>query len=106
MGEPILKEKGIGYFMGISGASLLGGSGENIGMAVVGLKPWSERSGSDMTSMAIEARLRAKYGQNPNASVNFFALSQAPANVSSMDTSRDSWSLSSVIPVLSTSTPL
>ena len=78
LGEPILKEKGIGYFMGISGASLLGGSGENIGMAVVGLKPWSERSGADMTSMAIEARLRAKYGQNPNASVNFFALPAIP----------------------------
>ena len=78
LGEPILKEKGIGYFMGISGASLLGGSGENIGMAVVGLKPWSERPGSDMTSMAIEARLRAKYGQNPNASVNFFALPAIP----------------------------
>lgn len=78
LGTPILQEKGVAYFMGISGASLLSGSGENIGMAVIGLKPWDERAGKEMTGMAIEDRLRAKYGHNPNADVNFFALPAIP----------------------------
>ncbi len=78
LATPILAERGVAYFMGIAGASLLGGSGENIGMAVIGLKPWDERKGASMTASAIEERLRARYSDNPLASVNFFALPAIP----------------------------
>lgn len=78
MGEGVLRQKGIQYYMSIAGASLLGGSGENIGMAVIGLKPWSERTAPDLSLSAISDNLRLKFGENPDAEVDFFALPSIP----------------------------
>ena len=78
MGEGVLRQRGIQYYMSIAGASLLGGSGENIGMAVIGLKPWSERTAPDLSLSAISDNLRFKFGENPDAAVDFFALPSIP----------------------------
>ena len=67
----ILKEPGVSEVMSISGVSMIGGTGENVGMAIVVLKPWDER-GSEEYSTKILNRLRAKLSAFPDADVQLF----------------------------------
>ncbi len=67
----ILEEPGVSEVMAITGVSMIGGTGENVGMAFVVLKPWNERS-SDEYSTKILNRLRAKLSQFPDAEVQLF----------------------------------
>ena len=78
LGKSVLKMDGVKYYIGISGASLLGAGGENIGMGVVGLQDWKKRTQPDLSLNAIMSNLRKTLGQNPWASVNFFALPAIP----------------------------
>jgi len=67
----ILKEPGVSEIMTITGVSMIGGTGENVGMAIVVLKPWGERS-SEEYSTKILNRLRAKLAEFPDADVQLF----------------------------------
>ncbi len=76
--DDILKTEGIQYVMGINGESLLGGAGENIGMLVIGLKPWAERKTSALSMSAIQEKLSAAYRSDPERTIDFFALPPIP----------------------------
>lgn len=78
MSEEILKMDGIDFVIGVAGESMLGGSGENIGLAAIGLAPWSERTNKDLSIEAITAKLMEKFSKNPFASVDFFAMPSIP----------------------------
>lgn len=78
MGSEILQVNGISYFMGIAGESLLGGAGENIGMAVIGLKPWSERTTKELSIESINEKLAERFVSNSEMTVDFFALPAIP----------------------------
>lgn len=67
----ILQEPGVSEVMTISGVSMIGGTGENVGMAIIVLKPWDER-GSEEYSTKILNRLRAKLSAFPDADVQLF----------------------------------
>ena len=58
--------------------SLLGGSGENVALCVVGLKDWSLRKSKDLSIEAISRRLREEYLGFKNADINFFAPPPIP----------------------------
>lgn len=76
--EQALKMPGIRYFISVAGFSLLGGSGENVALGVVGLDPWSERTSKKLSIEALTAGLIEKFGQTPGAEVNFFAPPSIP----------------------------
>ena len=78
MSDEILKVPGVKYFIGIAGNSLLSAGGENIGMGVVGLKPWDERKEKALSLESINARLSALFADNPYASIEFFAMPAIP----------------------------
>ena len=67
----ILKEPGVSEVMAITGVSMIGGTGENVGMAIVVLKPWNERSKEEYSTNILN-RLRAKIAEFPDADVQFF----------------------------------
>ena len=76
--EQALKIPGIRYFISVAGFSLLGGSGENVALGVVGLDPWSERTSRKLSIESLTAGLIEKFGQTPGAEVNFFAPPSIP----------------------------
>ena len=78
MAKRVLKQKGIDYFINISGTSLMGGSGENIGMGVIGLDDWAKRNSSSLSQEAIQAKLRNMYHGDMSASIDFYALPAIP----------------------------
>jgi len=73
-----LKIKGIKYFISVAGYSMLGGSGENIALGVIGLDEWSKRKSKDLSVGAITSRLREKFADNAQADINFFAPPSIP----------------------------
>ena len=76
--EQSLKMPGVKYFISVAGFSLLGGSGENVALGVVGLQPWSERTAKNLSIEAITAELIKKFGNTRGAEVNFFAPPSIP----------------------------
>ncbi len=69
---------GVQYFISIAGFSLLGGSGENVALGVVGLKPWAERKSKRLSIESLTGDLIAKFGHIRNAEINFFAPPSIP----------------------------
>ena len=78
MGKKVLSMDGVKYFIGIGGASLLGGGGENIGMGVVGLDNWDKRTTKSLSLENILRNLQKTLGHNGTADINFFALPSIP----------------------------
>lgn len=76
--EKALKIDGIKYFMSVAGYSMLGGSGENVALGVIGLDPWSKRTSKDLSIQALTAKLTEEFGHNHVADVNFFAPPAIP----------------------------
>jgi len=76
--DKALKMDGVSYFIGIAGYSLLGGSGENVALGVVGLDPWDERKTKELSLAAINSRLTENFSHLPNATINFFAPPSIP----------------------------
>lgn len=74
----IMPMKGVEYVMSISGASLLGAGGENIGMGVVGLKNWSDRTSKALSLASIMGDLQKKFTENSAGQIDFFALPSIP----------------------------
>ncbi len=67
----IREEEGVDNIMTVSGVSMIGGSGENVAMAIVTLKPWNERD-KEHYSTNILNRIRAKVIGLPEADVQLF----------------------------------
>ena len=68
----VKSEKGISGVMNVVGTSMIGGSGENVGMSIITLDPWSQRKGDELYSTNIMNRLRAKVQALPEAEIQMF----------------------------------
>lgn len=76
---PIIKEEpGISSVLNIVGFSMLSGQGENVGIAIVNLLPWGERTDKSQFSTTILNRLKAKLQQIPDANINLFEFPAIP----------------------------
>lgn len=70
---PLLKEEaGVDNVMGIIGHSMIGGSGENVAMGIITLKPWNQRPGDELYSTNILNRIRARLIGMPEADIQLF----------------------------------
>lgn len=78
MNDKILKTQGVKYFISVAGYSMLGGSGENVALGVIGLKSWDERSSKNLSIEAISRDLRRQFVSNKQAIINFFAPPAIP----------------------------
>ena len=78
MNDKILKTKGVKYFISVAGYSMLGGSGENVALGVIGLDNWSERSAKNLSIEGISKELRQLFMGNKKATINFFAPPAIP----------------------------
>ncbi len=76
---PIIKEeKSVSSVLDIMGFSMLSGQGENVGIAIINLLPWGERTEDSEYSTNILNRLKAKFAQIPNAEINLFEFPAIP----------------------------
>lgn len=76
---PIIRaEEGVKGVMSVAGFSMGGGSGENLGMVIVTLTPWSEREGAEYSSTAILNKLKAKISGKPEAEFQFMEMPAIP----------------------------
>ena len=73
-----LKMDGIKYFISVAGYSMLGGSGENVALGVVGLQPWSDRESKSLSIEGITTRLIKTFSDIKDAQINFFAPPSIP----------------------------
>ncbi|MDY4842332.1 MAG: efflux RND transporter permease subunit [Alphaproteobacteria bacterium] len=70
---PLMKEEpGVDSVMIVAGVSMIGGSGENVAMGFITLRPWNERKGEELYSTNILNRIRAKLTNKPQAEVQLF----------------------------------
>ena len=76
--QKILKQKGVDYVVNVAGYSLLGGQGENVALAVIGLKNWDERTSKDLSVEALINKFSAEFAHTENAEINFFAPPSIP----------------------------
>jgi len=65
-------EKGVKDVLAVYGNSMIGGSGENVGMSIITLDSWDKRKGDFLYSTNIMNRLRAKIQQLPEADIQMF----------------------------------
>ncbi|HCU59159.1 MAG TPA: hydrophobe/amphiphile efflux-1 family RND transporter [Alphaproteobacteria bacterium] len=85
---PLAKaEKSVESVMDIIGFSMLSGQGENVGIAVVHLKPWDQRKGKSEYSTNILNRIKARVANIPEADINLFEFPAIPGlgNTGGMD---------------------
>ena len=76
---PIIKEeKSVESVMDIIGFSMLSGQGENVGMAIIHLKPWNKRTKKSEYSTNILNRLKGKLAAIPEADINLFEFPAIP----------------------------
>ena len=76
--DKALSEKGVDFFIGISGTSFASGSGENIGMGVIGLSDWDKRTSKKLSQSYLEEKFRTYYKNNMNANIDFYSLPSIP----------------------------
>ncbi len=70
---PLMKEEqGVDSVMIVAGVSMIGGSGENVALGFITLRPWNERKGEELYSTNILNRIRAKLANKPQAEVQLF----------------------------------
>ena len=71
--HPLIKEEpGVENVMVVVGASMIGGSGENVALGIITLHPWNERKGDELYSTNILNRIRAKLIGMPEAEIQLF----------------------------------
>lgn len=76
---PIIKEeKSVNSVLDIVGFSMLAGQGENVGIAIINLLPWGERTEKSEYSTTILNRISAKLSQIPDAKINLFEFPAIP----------------------------
>lgn len=76
--DNVLKMDGVQYFISVAGYSLLGGSGENVALGVVGLDNWDKRKAKSLSMDAITSSLMKQYAHNSKAQIDFFAPPSIP----------------------------
>ena len=70
---PLIKEEeGVDNIMVVVGSSMIGGTGENVALGIITLKPWNMRKGDELYSTNILNRIRAKVSNMPEAEVQLF----------------------------------
>lgn len=70
---PLIKEEpGVENVMVVVGASMIGGSGENVALGIITLHPWNERKGDELYSTNILNRIRAQLIGMPEAEIQLF----------------------------------
>lgn len=70
---PLIKEEpGVENVMVVVGASMIGGSGENVALGIITLHPWNERKGDELYSTNILNRIRTKLIGMPEAEIQLF----------------------------------
>lgn len=75
----VLKIDGVKYFISVAGYSMLGGSGENVALGVVGLEAWDERTSKNLSVEELSKRLAKTFADMKNsAEINFFAPPSIP----------------------------
>ena len=77
--EIVKTEPGIRDIITIMGFSFTGGAGENVAIAMIALKPWSERPKAEDSSTAIVNRLQAKTMDIPEAEFQLMEMPAIPA---------------------------
>lgn len=76
---PVIKEEpSVKSVLDIVGFSMLSGQGENVGIAIINLLPWGERTDKSQYSTTILNRLKAKLAQIPDAQINLFEFPAIP----------------------------
>ena len=78
MTNNILTKNGVKYVISVGGYSILGGSGENVALCVIGLNDWKDRKSSKLSAQTISNNLRKEYQNYKNAEINFFAPPSIP----------------------------
>lgn len=78
MTPKILETSGIKYFITVAGYSMLGGTGENVALGVIGLNPWSERESKETSIEGISLVLNQTFATEKSAKINFFAPPSIP----------------------------
>ena len=73
-----LSTPGVEYIITIAGYSLMGGSGENVALGVIGLQPWDQRNKKELSVDAITQNLSLHFTNNPLAKFNFFSPPSVP----------------------------
>ncbi len=85
---PMMKEeKAVQSVMDIIGFSMLSGQGENVGITIINLKPWNERTSKADYSTNILNRIKARLASVPEADINLFEFPAIPGlgNTGGMD---------------------
>jgi len=70
--EIVRSEKGTNNILAVVGTSMIGGSGENVGMMIITLDTWNLRKDPNLYSTNIMNRLRAKVQTLPEADIQMF----------------------------------
>ncbi|MFH1135662.1 MAG: multidrug efflux RND transporter permease subunit [Pseudomonadota bacterium] len=70
--DKIKQIPGVDSVMNVDGMSLISGSGENVGVSILTLKPWDERAAPDQQLNAVMQRIRTAVAIIPSASINAF----------------------------------
>ena len=73
-----LKMNGVKYMISVAGSSILGGSGENVALGVIGLEDWSKRKNKDLSLNALSDKLKKIFNNYKGAEINFFAPPSIP----------------------------
>lgn len=76
--EKSLKIDGVKYCITVAGYSILGGQGENVAFAVIGLEDWAKRKSPELSIESITNQLNKEFGQSNKAAFNFFAPPSIP----------------------------
>jgi len=73
-----LEQPGVDWVLGVAGRSIMGGAAENIGLFVVGLKPWDERATPDLHVRAVMEKTKTNLSHLVGARLNLFAPPSIP----------------------------
>jgi len=76
--DDVLQDPAVSDFIGVSGFSLINGSGSNMGFGVVVLKEWSERQTAELQPSAILDRLNARLWAVAGARIMVFNVPAIP----------------------------
>ena len=78
MADKVIKTDGVEYMIGIAGTSMLSAGGENIGMAAIGLMPWSQRKNKALSVQNITKKLSEYFEDCQIANIEFFEMPAIP----------------------------
>ncbi len=76
--QKALKIDGVSYFISVAGYSLLGGTGENVALGVIGLEPWDQRDSPELSIDALMSSLAQATETIKNVKINYFAPPAIP----------------------------